>query len=336
MMNNVNKKAHQSLSEMSQQTKKEMFGRIAVLMGGDSAEREVSLKSGQATLLALLEKGYDAFALDLRFNNHSVCQQLTNEKIDTAFIALHGRGGEDGVIQAVLETLSIAYTGCGVSASAIAMDKLRTKLIWSGSGLPTPKFELLKSEWLNNKEFEWILNQLIENLRFPVIVKPAREGSSIGINKVDSKETIMSALQQAAQYDSEILIEQWIEGKEYTAAIIDGKVLPMIRLQTSRDFYDYQAKYVADDTSYYCPCGLDEAEEKAYQSIILDAFSSVGAKGWGRVDFICDEYGNMWLIELNTVPGLTDHSLVPMAAKHDGMSFSELVEEILFTAYCSR
>jgi len=319
------------------QTAIETLGRVAVLMGGDSAEREVSLKSGQAAVNALLRKGVDAFAIDLRFQQNdkygSVCQQLSNHTIDIAFIALHGRGGEDGIVQGVLEALSIAYTGCRVAASAIAMDKLRTKLLWAGSGLPTPPFEQIKSIQLESiSKTDALVENIAASLAFPLMVKPVHEGSSIGMNKVDNKKNLLSALKSAAEYDDEILIEKWIVGKEYTGAILVDQALPLIRLETSRDFYDYQAKYINDDTHYHCPCGLDDKIEKNYQALLLEAFNCIGARGWGRVDFICDEQQQLWLIEINTVPGLTDHSLVPMAAKKMGIQFDELIMKILLTA----
>ena len=317
----------------------EAMGRVAVLMGGDSAEREVSLKSGQAALEALKRKGVDAFGLDLRFKKNdeygSVCQQLSSKKIDMAFIALHGRGGEDGIVQGVLEAQGISYSGCHVAASAIGMDKLRTKLIWSGRGLPTPPFELIKASQLlteDKKIINALLAQVADLLGFPVMVKPAHEGSSIGMNKADDKESLLDALQTAAHYDNEILVEKWIVGKEYTGAVLDGEALPLIRLETPRDFYDFHAKYMSDDTIYHCPCGLDNELEKKYQTLILEAFDCIGAQGWGRVDFMCDEQGQAWLIEINTVPGLTDHSLVPMAARNSGIEFDELIFQILATA----
>ncbi|MCW8930037.1 MAG: D-alanine--D-alanine ligase [Gammaproteobacteria bacterium] len=330
----------------SQYDTPESFGRVAVLMGGDSAEREVSLKSGSAALNALKRKGVDAFKVDVRFANNvgdggcnhdfgNICQQLTAERIDIAFIALHGRGGEDGVIQGVLEALGIPYSGCKVAASAIGMDKLRTKLLWSGAGLPTPAFEIIKaSEVLINDEqiVELMLNKIDSALGFPVMVKPAHEGSSIGMNKADDKVSLFNALKTAAEYDSEILVEKWIVGKEYTGAVLEGKALPLIRLETPREFYDFQAKYLTDDTIYHCPCGLEQQFEKKYQALVLDAFERIGAEGWGRVDFMCDEQGNPWLIEINTVPGLTDHSLVPMAAKNCGIEFDDLIFQILKTA----
>lgn len=317
----------------------ESLGRVAVLMGGDSAEREVSLRSGQAALEALLRKGVAAFALDLRFNHNdeygTVCQQLSVEKIDFAFIALHGRGGEDGVLQAILESLNIAYSGCAMSASAIGMDKLKTKLLWAGSGLSTPPFQLIKATQLasdNKEEIEQILTNISAALGFPVMVKPAHEGSSIGMSKADNKESLLIALQTAAHYDNDLLVEQWITGKEYTGAVLADQALPLIRLETAHDFYDYQAKYVSDDTHYHCPCGLSETVERSYQALVLEAFDCIGARGWGRIDFICDEQGKAWLIEINTVPGLTDHSLVPMAARQRGIDFDELIYQILLTA----
>lgn len=317
----------------------ESLGQVAVLMGGDSAERDVSLNSGQAALAALKRKGVAAFGLDLRFSDKeqygTVCQQLAAQSIDMAFIALHGRGGEDGIVQGVLEALGIPYSGCRVAASAIAMDKLRTKLLWSGSGLPTPPFELIKSAQLgvqDNKAIDVLLGKIADSLGFPVMVKPAHEGSSIGMSKVDNEKTLLDALNTAARYDSEILIEKWIVGKEYTGAVLAERALPLIRLETPRDFYDYKAKYVSDDTIYHCPCGLPEDVEKNYQALVLEAFNCIGAEGWGRVDFMCDEQGQPWLIEINTVPGLTDHSLVPMAARHYGVEFDELIFQILITA----
>ncbi len=317
----------------------EQFGRIAVLMGGDSAEREVSLKSGQAALAALKRKGCDAFGLDLRFNSQSkeksLCQQLLAKPFDTAFIALHGRGGEDGILQAVLETLSIQYTGCDVAASAIAMDKLKTKLLWKGCGLPTPAFEIVTVEQVLSSDeisIDSLLNYLADSLGFPVMVKPAHEGSSIGMSKADDKRSLLRALNVAIQYDSELLVEKWVVGREYTGAVLMEQALPLIRLETPRDFYDYQAKYISDDTIYHCPCGLSEELESDYQKLMLKAFERIGAKGWGRIDFMCDEKGQVWLIEINTVPGLTDHSLVPMAAKNNNMDFDELIYRILITA----
>ncbi|MCP3848653.1 MAG: D-alanine--D-alanine ligase [Gammaproteobacteria bacterium] len=314
----------------------EAIGRVAVLMGGDSAEREVSLKSGAAALSALQRKGVDAFGMDLRFNeSQSICQQLNADPFDTAFIALHGRGGEDGVIQGVLEALGIPYSGCDVAASALGMDKLRTKLIWTGAGLPTPAFELIKASEIltcEEQEIDSILERIESSLGFPVIIKPAHEGSSIGMNKADDKTALHDALLIAAKYDDEILVEKWIVGKEYTGGVLSGEALPLIRLETPRDFYDFEAKYLTDDTVYHCPCGLDAEQETLYKELVLNAFERIGAQGWGRVDFMCDEQGQPWLIEINTVPGLTDHSLVPMAAKNHGIEFDDLIVQILNTA----
>lgn len=306
-----------------------LSGKVAVLMGGDSAEREVSLSSGQAALDALLRKELDAFAIDIRFNSSkSVCQQLSEKNIDIAFIALHGRGGEDGIIQSILESLHIPYTGCGVAASALSMDKLRSKLLWSGAGLPTPEYKLVKAD----SDFIQAAEQINNQPGFPVMVKPAHEGSSIGMSKAVDEKTLHDALLLASQYDQEILVEKWITGKEYTAAVLDGKVLPLIRLETPREFYDYQAKYQSDDTVYHCPCGLNQQQETEFQQLSLDAFNWVGARGWGRIDFICDEQNQPWLIEINSVPGLTDHSLVPMSARQQGMDFDDLIYRILLTA----
>lgn len=326
------------------------FGRVAVMMGGDSAEREVSLQSGQAALAALKRKGIDAFALDVRFKTGTnaddsqyglnICQQISSEKFDTAFIALHGRGGEDGIIQGILEALGIPYSGCGVLASAIGMDKLRTKLLWSGNDLSTPPFELVKFEKysadktgaIDKQQFAQKIDQIAQRLGFPVMVKPIHEGSSIGMNKADDKISLKDALTEAAQYDNEILVEKWIVGKEYTAAVLNGRVLPLIELETPGDFYDYKAKYINDDTLYHCPCDLNNEQQSSYQSLALHAFNNIGAQGWGRVDFMCDEQQQAWLIEINTVPGLTNHSLVPMAAKAAGIGFDDLIVQILATA----
>ncbi|MCK5666207.1 MAG: D-alanine--D-alanine ligase [Thiotrichaceae bacterium] len=305
-------------------------GRVAVMMGGDSAEREVSLNSGNAALEALLSQGIDAFAMDVSFRSgkENICRQINNTQFDTAFIALHGRGGEDGIIQALLEAQKIPYTGSGILASAIGMDKLRTKLLWSGCDLPTPDFA-----WVNSKEISTsLIAKISEQLGFPVMVKPLHEGSSIGMNKANDRVSLQNALHTAAEYDEQILVEQWISGKEYTCAVLNGQALPLIELETPREFYDYQAKYINDDTIYHCPCGLSQVQEKKYQALVIDAFNCVAAHGWGRVDFMCDDKGQAWLIEINTVPGLTSHSLVPMAAKASAINFSELMLQILATA----
>ena len=293
------------------------FGRVAVLMGGRSAEREVSLNSGGAVLRALQRRGVDALGIDA---GADVIQQLEQGDFDRAFIVLHGRGGEDGVIQGALETIGMPYTGSGVAGSALGMDKYRCKLVWQALGLRTPDFVILRAAA--------DLAQA-EALGFPLMVKPVHEGSSIGMARVDDAQTLRSAWQQAHGFDAEVMAERWITGNEYTASILDQQVLPLIRLETPHVFYDYDAKYSADSTRYHCPAGLDEDREHALRSLAMDAFRAVGATGWGRVDMIADQQGEAWLIEVNTVPGMTDHSLVPMSAKVNGMDFDELVWQIL-------
>jgi len=298
------------------------FGKVAVLMGGQSAEREVSLVSGKAVLDALLGAGIDAHGLDTA--DADTMQTLANGDYDCAFIALHGRGGEDGVIQGALELLDIPYTGSGVTGSALAMDKLLTKQVWQSAGIPTPAFLLLTNE----AEVETAR----QSLDFPVILKPANEGSSIGISKVETPDELLPAWQAAVRYDRHVIAEQWVTGAEYTAGVLEDEVLPLIRLETPNAFYDYAAKYELDTTRYLIPCGLDTEREAELGRLSLAAFDAVGAHGWGRVDFMLDEAGQPWFIEVNTVPGLTDHSLVPMAAKAAGLSFTQLVCRILGTS----
>lgn len=308
---------------MSAQTTQ--FGKVAVLMGGWAAEREVSLNSGKAVLAGLLEKGVDAHKVDA---DRHVLDVLRNEKFDRVFNILHGRGGEDGTLQGALDILQIPYTGCGVMASSITMDKLMTKRIWTGSGLPTPAFEILTAE----SDF----SKVIDKLGLPVMVKPAQEGSSIGMTKVTEAHQLKPAYEKAAQYDDVVFAEQWVVGNEFTVAILGDEVLPPIRLETDADFYDYDAKYVSNDTRYHCPCGLDDDALATLKQLARSAFDVVGGCGWGRVDVMQDTMGTMWLIEVNTVPGMTDHSLVPMAAKQKGMSFPELVVEILETSFVDK
>jgi D-alanine-D-alanine ligase len=296
------------------------FGKVVVLMGGQSAEREVSLKSGQAVLDALLRQGVDAHKLDA---GPDVLEQLGQGGYDRAFIALHGRGGEDGVIQGALEVLGLPYTGSGVQGSALGMDKYRCKLLWRGMGLPTADFVMLEE----TSDLE-----AAAGLGFPLMIKPVHEGSSIGMARVEDRAGLESAWQEAARYDSEVMAERWITGAEYTAAILGDEVLPLIRLETPRTFYDYEAKYRADNTLYHCPCGLEKVQELAAQELALRAFRAVGARGWGRVDLMLDEAGRFMLLEVNTVPGMTDHSLVPMAARARGIAFDELVCRILETS----
>lgn len=301
--------------------KAEDFGRVAVLMGGSAAERPVSLKSGAAVFDALKRKGVNAVAIDV---TGSPIEALAGQKFDRVFNIIHGRGGEDGVLQAVLEVLGIAYTGSGVMASALTMDKLRTKLCWQGYGLATPRWYVLKS--VDD------IDSCIEKLGFPVIVKPAQEGSSIGMSKAVNREELIKALVLASEFRCDVYAEAWVTGKEYTVAILNGKALPIIRLQTPNAFYDYEAKYQANTTQYHCPCGLTEDQEKQLGDLAVKAGEVVGIKGWARVDVFVDDSGQYQLIEINTVPGMTDHSLVPMAAKQAGIDFEELVWRILETS----
>ncbi len=298
------------------------FGKVAVLMGGKSAEREISLKSGAMVLAALQKAGVDAHAFDPR---DSGLDALAAQRFDRAFIALHGRFGEDGTVQGALEYLGIPYTGSGVMASALAMDKWRTKLLWQAAGLPTPPYELLTARTDPAA--------LAQKLGLPLMVKPAREGSSIGMSKVTSVEKIAPARELAAKHDEVIIAERFIEGVELTAAMLDDEPLPLIRLETPRVFYDYEAKYFSNDTRYVCPCGLPAEQEARVQRIALEAFRAVGCSGWGRVDVMLDRAGDPYLLEVNTIPGMTDHSLVPMAARAKGFSFEDLVIRILEGAH---
>lgn len=295
------------------------FGRVAVLYGGWSAEREVSLKSGRAVLEALRARGVDAHGIDA---GRDVVELLKTGGFERAFIAMHGRGGEDGVIQGALELIKLPYTGSGVLASALGMDKLRTKQLWLGAGLPTPAFRVLES--MADAE------AAARELALPLMIKPALEGSSIGMSKVRTVAELPGAFDKAAAFGP-VLAEQFIEGGEYTVAILGPRALPPIRLETSHDFYDFDAKYLAHDTRYHCPCGLPPEAEAELKSLALAAFRTIGASGWGRVDVMRDGAGRFWLLEINTVPGMTDHSLVPMAARADGMDFGDLVLAILAT-----
>lgn len=297
------------------------WGRVAVLMGGCSAEREVSLRSGQAVLDALLQSGVNAFGLDLGENT---VEQLSAESFDTAFIALHGRGGEDGSIQGVLEWMRIPYTGSDVLASALGMDKYKCKQVWQGMSLPTPASALLTAA--TDAE------SLVAELGLPLMIKPAHEGSSIGMSKVISVEQLQQAYLEAARYDDRVLAEQFITGAEFTVSIVDDQALPVIGLKTTHEFYDFSAKYTATDTRYLLPSGLEAAEEAVLQQLALDAYRAVGCEGWGRVDVMVDQQGKPWLLEVNTSPGMTDHSLVPQAAAYAGISFEQLVLKILATA----
>jgi D-alanine-D-alanine ligase len=300
----------------------EDFGRVAVLMGGAAAEREISLKSGGAVLQALLNKGIDAKGLDV---GERLIEPLLGQRYDRVFNIIHGRGGEDGVLQGALEALGIPYTGSGVLASALSMDKLRTKLCWMGAGLPTPRWMRLQAEG--------DLAVCAETLGFPVIVKPAQEGSSIGMSRAENHEELREAWQRASQYNCAVFAEAWITGAEYTAGILDGRPLPLIRLETPHSFYDFDAKYRAETTRYHCPSGLAAGDETRLQNLAVRACETIGVTGWARVDMLVDGGGAPWLIEVNTVPGMTDHSLVPMAAREAGMDFDELVWRILETSF---
>ncbi len=303
---------------------KQQIGRVGVLYGGLSAEREVSLQSGAAVIAALQSAGVEVVAIDVGVN---VVADLQAANIDRAFLALHGPGGEDGRIQALLEFLNIPYTGSDVQSSALAMDKLRTKQLWRGLdyqnalGLPTPEFAVV------NKDSDFVA--VLSRLGGEAMVKPANEGSSIGMSRVKSAAELQAAFAKAAQYQGEVLVERLIVGAEYTVAILDGEALPPIKLETDHSFYDYDAKYIAEDTRYLCPCGLREAKERELKTLAQAAFNALGCRGWGRVDVMADADGNFYLLEVNTAPGMTSHSLVPMAAKAIGLSFAELVLTIL-------
>lgn len=296
------------------------FGRVAVLYGGLNAEREVSLNSGAAVLKGLLDAGVDAHGIDVGSDIIAVLQQ---GQFDRVFNILHGRMGEDGVIQGALELMGIPYTGCGVAASALCMDKLTTKRVWQAVGLPTPEYRILTAEM----DFDAVVGEL----GLPLVVKSACEGSSVGLTKVKQASQMAAAYELAAQSGVAVLAEQWITGAEYTVSILDGEVLPAIRIEPDGELYDYEAKYISDNTQYHCPCGLDTADEAAVQQLALQAFRTVNGRSWGRVDLMRGDDGRNWLIEVNTNPGMTGHSLTPKAAAAVGMSFSELVVRILET-----
>ena len=298
------------------------FGKVAVLMGGPSSEREISLLSGKAVLAALQARGVDAHAFDPA---ERPLAALSAEGFKRVFIALHGRYGEDGTVQGALETMAIPYTGSGVMASALAMDKWRTKMIWLQVGLPTPRYLVLTAE------ADW--KQVAREIGLPLIVKPAREGSTIGISKVTRIEDLSKAYADAARHDPLVLAEQFIEGREVTVSILGGRALPVIRIEAPDGNYDYQNKYFSDDTRYFCPSGLPSELEKGIQSISLEAFRLLDCRGWGRADLMIDAAGKPWLLEMNTSPGMTAHSLVPMAAREAGLSFEDLVMAILESAH---
>lgn len=297
------------------------FGKVAVLMGGSAAEREISLNSGNAVFQALRESGIDAVAVDV---TGSPIDALVGLKVDRVFNIVHGRGGEDGVLQGVLQVMGIPYTGSGVMASALSMDKLRTKLCWRGMGLNTPKWFVLQ----NQQD----IDACMAALGFPVIVKPAQEGSSIGMSKANTREELVEALRLAQQYRCAVYAEQWVQGREYTVGVLADEALPAIRLETPNAFYDFEAKYRASTTQYHCPCGLSPEREQQLRELALTACRGLDVRGWARVDVFIDDNDVSQLIEVNTVPGMTDHSLVPMAAKAAGVDFRQLAWRILETS----
>ena len=300
------------------------FGKVAVLMGGPSAEREISLLSGNAVLKALRERGVDAHPFDPAERN---LFELKGEGYSRAFIALHGRFGEDGTVQGALETLRIPYTGSGVMASALAMDKWRTKLVWLSSGIPTPRYRIATAatDWMG----------VVAELGLPLIVKPAREGSTIGITKVAAVDhgELRLAWEEAARHDALVLIEEFVSGIELTASIVNGRALPLIRIEAPQGNYDYHNKYFSDATKYFCPSGIPAALEDEIRARSLAAFDVVGCSGWGRLDLILRNDGSYSFLEVNTSPGMTGHSLVPMAAREAGTSFPDLCIEILRGAH---
>jgi D-alanine-D-alanine ligase len=298
------------------------FGRVAVLMGGQSAEREISLMSGQAVHAALLRRHVDAHAVDAASD---LVGQLQRGAYDRIWIALHGRGGEDGTLQGLLQHLQLPYTGTEVLGCAVSMDKLRSKQLFVGAGLATPNYRVLSQD----TDFP----RVVAELGLPLMVKPAAEGSSIGLTKVDQAAELSAAFARAAQFDCEVVAEAWVNGGEYTAAVLHDQVLPLIRIDAGNSFYDYEAKYFSDATRYICPCELPASRQREYSDMARRAFRAVGGSGWGRVDFMLDERGRALLLEVNTVPGMTSHSLVPMAAAEAGIDFDELVWRILETSF---
>jgi D-alanine-D-alanine ligase len=298
------------------------FGRVALLLGGTSSEREISLKSGNACLAALLKRGVDAHPFDPK---EKPLAELVTRKFDRVFIALHGPGGEDGTLQGALEFLGLPYTGSGVMGSAIGMDKLRTKRLAQAVGIPTTDYMVLRSPA--------DLDTCLERLGLPLIVKPATQGSSVGMTKVEKAEQLLAAYQAAALLEPDVFAEPWITGGEYTVAVLQGRALPSIRIETPAVFYDYQAKYFRTDTKYHCPSGLSAEAEKHLASLSLGTFEAVGAEGWGRADFMMDKTGRPYLLEINTIPGMTDHSLVPKAAGALGINFEQLVWQVLETSF---
>jgi len=297
------------------------FGKVAVLLGGGSAEREISLMTGAAVHKALRARGIDAHRVDTA---QDLIATLQSGAFDRAWIALHGRGGEDGSVQGLLEFLGMPYTGSGIKGSAISMDKLRTKQLLVGAGLDTPDFRVVSGP----QTFE----SIVDALGLPLMIKPAEEGSSLGLVRVERREELATAYATAARYGCEVLAERWVTGREYTVTVLQGEALPLVRIDAANTFYDYEAKYFSDRTRYVCPCGADPEREREWGELALRAFRTVGASGWGRVDFMLGAAEEPLLLEVNTVPGMTAHSLVPMAASAAGIDFDELVWRILETS----
>lgn len=294
------------------------YGKVVVLLGGNNAEREISLQTGEAVYEALVRKGISASLFDTKEQD---VMNLKKGSFDRAFIALHGRGGEDGTIQGALELLDLPYTGSGVTGSAIAMDKSRSKWLWKSQGINTPPF----IELVNEND----LSLANEEISYPMMVKPVHEGSSVGVVKVINKNGLKKAWDMAKKYDHRVMAESWVDGDEYTVSIIQSFTLPTIKIRTPRQFYDYEAKYIEETTEYICPCGLSDDDEKSISELALAAFNITGATGWGRVDLFIDSKNIPWVIEVNTIPGLTSHSLVPMSAKQAGIEFDDLIVLIL-------
>jgi D-alanine-D-alanine ligase len=302
----------------------QLYGKVAVMFGGTSAEREVSLRSGKAVLDALRGAGVDAHGFDPA---EQPLTELLAQKFSRVVIMLHGRGGEDGSLQGALQQLGLPYSGCGVLGSALAMDKIRSKQIWQSLGLSTAKYEIADKRSFDAGSCPAIMAKLGNE----VMVKPAQEGSSIGMARVTTALQLETAIQDAFKYDNNVLLEQFIQGSEYTVSILNGVALPSIRMSTPRTFYDYEAKYQSDTTQYFCPSGLSDEQENKLAQLALAAFEALAGNGWGRVDVMCDKQGQYYLLEANTVPGMTIKSLVPMAAKQAGMSFTDLSLAVLAT-----
>ncbi|EGT77901.1 D-alanine--D-alanine ligase [Haemophilus haemolyticus M19107] len=296
--------------------------KIAVLLGGTSAEREVSLNSGKAVLEALLNQGYDAHPIDPKEYN---VVNLKKDGFNRVFNILHGRGGEDGTMQGLLEQIGLSYTGCGVMASALTMDKMRTKMLWKAFGLPVADMEVVTRETFDELDAQAV----VEKLGLPLMVKPSLEGSSVGLTKVKAVDDLKSAVEYALKFDNTILIEEWLAGDELTVPVLDSQVLPAIRIVPEGEFYDYNAKYISDNTQYFCPAGLTSEREQELALLVKRAYDAVGCRGWSRIDVMCDAKGNFRLVEVNTNPGMTSHSLFPKSAASVGISFEQLVVKIL-------